>query len=74
MDRYSSIIASVSISGVQGDLQTSPWGHNFPSGNIWPTFVKGADQVRVAQGAQMSQDSWHLRKEASPNRVLYNAC
>lgn len=73
MDRYRSI-ASVSISGVQGNLQTSPWGHSFPSGNLWPAFVNGGDPVRVAQGAQMSQDSCHLRKEASPNRVLSNAC
>jgi len=33
MDRYCSV-TSVSISGMQGDLETSPWGHNFPSGNI----------------------------------------
>lgn len=49
-------------------------GHNLFSGNICPTFVNGADQVWVAQGAQMSHNSWHLRQEASPNKVLSNAC
>lgn len=56
--------------GVQGDLQTSPWGHNFPSGHFWPIFVNGGDPGKVAEGAQMTQDLSHLRKKTPPNRVL----